>query len=328
VRAIHATKLSFARSRLRRVERRAPGRPSRDRFRPLVSVVIPARNEEQNIAWVLERLRGVHEVILVDGCSTDETVAVARSLRPDIKVLSDHGRGKGDALRIGFNAATGHFVVMLDADGSMDPGEIPRYVDALMKGHDVVKGSRLLPRGGSDDLSRLRSAGNRGLCEMVNLLYRARFTDLCYGYFAFRRSCLPLMKLCTDGFEIETEIVVCSLKAGLRIKEVPSYELPRRYGESNLNAARDGTRVLTTLLRRRLSPAPGRLRNPWAEPGSYETMPASLATAPTKPTRATSHAKGRTSRSPALGASFLASSTAVRPRRPLIEMAMVHPAPL
>jgi glycosyltransferase involved in cell wall biosynthesis len=256
------------RSRLRGIDRRAGGCSSREQFQPLVSVVIPARNEQQNIGWVLDRLPSVHEVILVDGCSTDDTVAVARSLRPDIVVLTDHARGKGDALRIGFNAASGHFVVMLDADGSMDPGEIPRFVKALLEGHDVVKGSRLVAGGGSDDLSWLRSAGNRALCEIVNLLYRARFTDLCYGYFAFRRSCLPLLKLCSDGFEIETEMVVCSLKAGLHVTEVPSYELARRHGASNLNAARDGTRVLCTLLGRRLSRFPGRLQNPWRVPES------------------------------------------------------------
>ena len=275
VRAPLLTSLVPARPVGPRIDRRAPGRPSRGGFRPLVSVVVPARNEEQNIAWVLARLPSAHEVILVDGCSTDDTVAVARGARPDIVVLSDHGRGKGDALRIGFNAASGHFVVMLDADGSMDPAEIPLFVDALLDGHDVVKGSRLLPGGGSDDLSRVRAGGNRALCALVNRLYGARFTDLCYGYFAFRRSCLPLLKLCTDGFEIETEIVVCSLRAGLRVAEVPSYELPRRHGASNLHATRDGTRVLVTLLHRRLSRYPGRLHNPWAT--VHEETPAAAS---------------------------------------------------
>lgn len=266
VRVVSLTSLVPARPEGRRFERRGSGRPPRGAFQPLVSVVIPARNEAQNIGWVLGRLPPVHEVILVDGCSTDDTVAAARAACPDIVVLSDHGRGKGDALRIGFNAAGGHFVVMLDADGSMDPGEIPRFVDALLDGNDVVKGSRLLPGGGSDDLSRLRAGGNRALCELVNRLYRARFTDLCYGYFAFRRSCLPLMKLATDGFEIETEMVVCSLRAGLRVTEVRSHELPRRHGASNLSVTRDGARVLATLLHRRVSRAPSRLRNPWADP--------------------------------------------------------------
>jgi hypothetical protein len=290
------------------VDRRAPGRPSREQFRPLVSVVIPARNEQENIEWVLERLPSAHEVILVDGCSTDDTVAVARSARPDIVVRSDHGTGKGDALRVGFNAASGHFVVMLDADGSMDPQEIPLFVDALMDGHDIVKGSRLLPGGGSADLSRLRSAGNRVLCGMVNVLYRARFTDLCYGYFAFRKSCLPLLKLCTDGFEIETEMVVCSLKAGLRITEVPSYELPRRNGASNLNAARDGVRVLWTLLLRRVSHFPGRLRNPWDVP---VTPPRQATGAEEARPQLPSRARDRLSPKDVVSAGVLAAAAAV-----------------
>lgn len=264
----------------------------------MVSVVIPARNEERNIAWVLERLPDiVHEVILVDGCSTDATIEVARAARPNIVVVCDHGRGKGDALRIGFNVASGHFVVMLDADGSMDPGEIPRFVATLVDGSDVVKGSRLLPGGGSDDLSLVRSAGNRVLCEMVNRLYGAGFTDLCYGYFAFRRSCLPLMKLATDGFEIETEIVVCSVKAGLRVTEVPSFELPRLHGESHLHAVRDGVRVLSTLLLRRVSRYPGRLHNPWTQPGCA-IAPANRAVATATPATATSQATGDAMRIP------------------------------
>jgi len=103
---------------------------------------------------------------------------------------------------------------------------------------------------------------------------------------------LPLLKLCTDGFEIETEIVVCSVKAGLRVTEVPSFEPPRRHGVSNLHAVRDGVRVLSTLLRRRVSRFPGRLRNPWAAHG-YATTPASLAVATIRPATATSQAAGR-----------------------------------
>lgn len=230
-------------------------------------MVIPARNEAANLRWVLPRLPRdvVDEVVLVDGASTDATVKVARALCPDVRVLGDNGVGKGDALRVGFAAATCHFVVMIDADGSMHPREIPRFVDALAAGRDVVKGSRALPGGGSSDLSGVRSAGNRALCELVNRLYGVAFTDLCYGFFAFRRECLPAMELCAEGFEIETEMVVCAVKAGLRVSEVPSFELERRHGESNLFAPRDGLRVLRTALRRRVSARPAPRPNPWAQ---------------------------------------------------------------
>ncbi|WP_446219647.1 glycosyltransferase family 2 protein [Micromonospora sp. IBHARD004] len=220
--------------------------------RQTVSVVIPALNEEKNIAWVLERMPSiVDEVILVDGHSSDRTVEVARAIRPDIVVLTQHCRGKGDAARVAFAAASGDLVVMIDADGSMDPGEIHRFVTPLINGYDFVKGSRFLTGGGSTDLTPLRRIGNQMLVRMTNSMFLVRFTDLCYGFCSFRRECLPELALTVHGFEIETELVVHALKANLRIAEVPSTELPRRCGTSNLHTFRDGQRVLRTLIRER-----------------------------------------------------------------------------
>jgi glycosyltransferase involved in cell wall biosynthesis len=224
----------------------APGRQT-------VSVVIPALNEEKNIAWVLKRMPSiVDEVILVDGHSADRTVEVARAIRPDIVVLTQHCRGKGDAARVAFAAARGDLVVMMDADGSMEPGEIPRFVTPLMNGYDFVKGSRFLAGGGSTDLTALRSIGNQMLVRVTNSIFLVRFTDLCYGFCSFRRDCLPALALTAHGFEIETELVVHALKANLNIAEVPSTELPRRWGTSNLRTFRDGQRVLRTLIRERI----------------------------------------------------------------------------
>jgi glycosyltransferase involved in cell wall biosynthesis len=220
-----------------------------------VSVVLPARNEAANIGWVLERLpEEVREVIVVDGQSTDGTVDVARSVRPDVIVVHEPQPGKGAALRAGFRRASGDIVVMLDADGSMDPAEITPFVNAIEDGCDVVKGSRFLEGGGSRDLTWFRSTGNRVLRGLVNMLWSSSFTELCYGYFAFRRSALDALGLRADGFEIETEIVLRSIEAGLVIGEVPSFEAIRFSGQSNLHPVRDGVRVLRTVVTQKVKP--------------------------------------------------------------------------
>jgi glycosyltransferase involved in cell wall biosynthesis len=224
-----------------------------------VSVVIPTLNEAENLPHVLPRLpQGVHEVIIVDGHSTDDTVAVARRLCPQACVLMQVGRGKGNALATGFAACTGDIVVTLDADGSTDPAEIPRFVAALRAGADFVKGSRFAQGGASSDITPVRRLGNRALNTLVNALYRTNFTDLCYGYNAFWGRCLPYIRLDCDGFEVETLMNVRIAKAGLVIHEVPSFEHDRLSGSSNLNAVRDGSRVLRTIVHERLSAAPWR----------------------------------------------------------------------
>lgn len=215
-----------------------------------VSLVIPAKNEAANIAWVLGQVPDcVDEIVLVDGNSTDATVVTACSCRPDVRIVTQEGTGKGDALRAGFLAASSDMIVMIDADGSMSPQEIPHFIYFLTNGYDFVKGSRFMGGGGSLDITRLRRLGNRSLLHLVNSLYGAQFTDLCYGFCAFHRRYLDYLDVTTPGFEIETQMTISALRAGLRIAEVPSLELPRRYGESNLRTFRDGTRVLRTVLR-------------------------------------------------------------------------------
>jgi len=128
---------------------------------PTISVIVPAMNEAQNLSHVLPRIpRGVHEVILVDGHSTDDTIAVAQRLMPEIRIVQQQGRGKGAALRTGFAAASGDIIVMIDADGSTAPEEIPAYVRALTDGADYAKGSRFLPGGGTSDMPLHRKLGN------------------------------------------------------------------------------------------------------------------------------------------------------------------------
>jgi glycosyltransferase involved in cell wall biosynthesis len=218
-----------------------------------VSVVIPAKNEAPNLRHVLPLVPAdVHEVILVDGDSTDDTVSVALALRPGIRIIPQSGPGKGAALRTGFAAATGDIIVMLDADGSTDPRELPVFVQALHDGADMVKGSRFLRGGGTSDMEWHRKAGNWTFVMLFRALYGPKLTDLCYGYSAFWRAVLPSLDLDADGFEIETLMAVRAARAGLRIVEVPSFESQRVTGVSNLRAIPDGLRVLRTMMRERV----------------------------------------------------------------------------
>ena len=220
-----------------------------------VSVVIPAFNEEANLPHVLGRMPDdVDEVVVVDGHSHDRTVEVARQCRPDVRVVYQSGKGKGNALACGFAESTGELIVMLDADGSTDPQEIPRFLAALMTGADFVKGSRFITGGGSDDFTVMRKFGNRMLSRVVNLLFRTNYSDLCYGYTAFRRSCLDEFAIDASGFEVETLMNVRAARAGVRIAEVASFEKPRLSGESNLHTGRDGWRVLRTIIAERVRP--------------------------------------------------------------------------
>ncbi|WP_189708313.1 glycosyltransferase family 2 protein [Streptomyces anandii] len=219
---------------------------------PPVSVVIPAMNEAENLPYVFKTLPDwIHEVVLVDGNSTDKTVEVARELWPKVRVVPQRGRGKGDALTAGFEACTGDIIVMVDADGSADGGEIVSYVSALVSGADFAKGSRFANGGGTDDMTFVRRLGNRVLCAVVNRKFGARYTDLCYGYNAFWRHCLDKIELDCTGFEVETLMNIRVVKAGLKVQEIPSYEYLRIHGASNLRAVRDGMRVLKVILKER-----------------------------------------------------------------------------
>ncbi len=228
--------------------------------RPTVTVVVPTLNESRNLPYVAERMPPVDQIIVIDGGSVDNTIEVARQLWPDATILQQTRRGKGNALACGFEAATGEILVMLDADGSTDPAEIPLFVATLTGGADLAKGSRFSHGGGSDDITRFRRLGNWGLNWLVNRIFQTAFTDLCYGYNAFWRHALPTLDLPAtdltepqwgDGFEVETVINVRIARSGLMIREVGSFEGRRIHGRSNLNAFSDGWRVLRTIGRER-----------------------------------------------------------------------------
>ncbi len=238
--------------------------PSRTPF-PTVSVIVPTRNEARNLEIVLPAIAAVrptvHEIIVVDGNSTDGTIETAQRVLPWVRVVTQTRKGKGNAMACGFAAATGDVIVMFDADGSADPSEIPAFVSALVAGADFAKGSRFTPGGGSDDITLLRKTGNAGLNGVANALFGTNYTDLCYGYNAFWADLLPRLELPSieapapvegmlwgDGFEIETVLNCRVAAAGMKITEVPSIERQRVFGETNLRTFADGSRVLRTLL--------------------------------------------------------------------------------
>ena len=215
-----------------------------------VSIVIPALNEALNLRHVLTNLPdNLLEVILIPGHSTDATEDVARMLRPDIRVIHQTRPGKGNALACGFAACRGDIIVTLDADGSADPKEIPAFIGALVSGADFAKGTRAIQGGGSHDMTFLRRMGNHGLTHLANVLHGTHYSDLCYGYNAFWRACLPQLNVDIDRFEVETLLNLRAAKSGLRVVEVASFELSRIHGQSNLRTFKDGWLVLGTILR-------------------------------------------------------------------------------
>lgn len=214
-----------------------------------ISVVIPTLNEADNIRHVLPNLPNfIDEIVVVDGNSKDNTIEEILKFRNDAKIFIEESSGKGVALRRGFREASGDIVVMMDADGSHDPKELAALIYPVLNGYDVTKASRLLPGGGSEDLTMFRRFGNKIFVTMVNILYGSKYTDLCYGYRAFKRDVLENVHCTSEGFEIETEQSIKIIKAKLKVKEVPSFEIKRINGDSNLRSFRDGWRILKIII--------------------------------------------------------------------------------
>jgi glycosyltransferase involved in cell wall biosynthesis len=247
---------------------------------------MPTYNEAANVPHVLAQLPPDVELVVVDGHSTDGTVAVTRALRPDATIVHQNRRGRGNALVCGFTAATGDIIVTLDADGSADPGEIPLFVAALIGGADVAHGSRF--RDGGSSGRTFRAWGDHLISRSAAALFGTVRTDLCYGYTAIWARCLPALHLspsvaaeCTgrvgDGFDFVAVLEARTARARLRVVEVPSVEQQRRWGESCRRAWRDGARVMFALLVERVTagsgPPPSRRLMPLSATCAWQAAP-------------------------------------------------------
>jgi glycosyltransferase involved in cell wall biosynthesis len=218
--------------------------------RPTVSVIIPALNEAENLPHVLPRIPDwVDEVLLVDGYSHDGTVEVACDLRGQTRIVKQHGRGKGAAIRSGFAAARGDIVVLLDADGSTDPAEIPAFVGALLSGADFAKGSRFIQGARTDDMPLIRKLANGPLTTLANLITGAHYTDITYGYNATWRKHAGALGLDINGWANEIITNLRAARNGLRVVEVASYEHDRIAGQAKLVALPAGWTILKAMLR-------------------------------------------------------------------------------
>ncbi len=219
----------------------------------MISVVVPTLNEEKNIPTflsdvrkTLKDMRAEHEIIVVDGYSSDRTVKIAR--RFGARILFDNS-GKGSALRKGMKAAKGGVVVTMDADCSHRSKELGLLVEGVNCGYDVCMGSRFIQGGGTEDMQWYRKIGNKFFVRIVNALWGMNYSDLCYGYRSFKKASIKKLNLMSDGFGIETEIAIKAAKLRMRVLEVPSFEKKRADGRAKLNTFRDGLVILKTIIK-------------------------------------------------------------------------------
>jgi len=215
---------------------------------PKISVVICTLNEAKNLPRVLPYIPDwVDEVILVDGHSTDGTIEVAKRLRPDVKVYYQPNRGKGDALKYGVKKAIGEIIVTLDGDGTYDPAEMHKFVEALLVGNDFAKGTRFKI---SEPLCMPahRKMGNKVLALTANLLFGSKYTDICSGYYAFKKDVFQKINLSSNGFEMEQELFVKAVRMKLRVTEVPHSYKKRKYGVSKTKDLAQGIKDLLWII--------------------------------------------------------------------------------
>lgn len=222
---------------------------------PTVSVVIPAFNEESTIGDVILSVQAAfglgsapYEIVVVDDGSSDKTVVVASKY--NVRVVRNwRNRGKGVALRRGFESALGDIIVTIDADGSHDPRDIGKLLRSILGGADVVLGCRCLDGEGRGTTTSLNIFGNLLINFAIWLMTGKKVKDSQTGFRAFRKKVLEEFKVSAEGFQVETELTVKMLMNGNVVREVPITAKERTAGKSRLNPLVDGLKNLVVILK-------------------------------------------------------------------------------
>ncbi len=204
---------------------------------PKITVVLPIKDEAANAERIVGQVKPyADEVLVVDGHSRDQSREIAE--RAGARVILDHGKGKGDAIRTAIQEATGDILVFLDADGSHDPRDVPNLVRPILEGHaDHASGSRML--GGSDELHStiyefIRLVGNQIITLGINYRFNVRLTDCENGFRAIRADVARKLDLRENIATIEQEMIIKTIRKGYRLVEVPTHEYRREHGESKI----------------------------------------------------------------------------------------------
>jgi glycosyltransferase involved in cell wall biosynthesis len=220
-----------------------------------VSVVIPVFNEELTIGSIITRTRRTleqlglpYEVVVIDDGSMDRSAQISQA--GEAIVLREAHQGKGIALRLGFERATGDVIVTLDSDGSHQPEEIPSILRCMMKDKvDFVIGSRFLNSDAKNaKIPKLNRIGNKMFSDLIRLFTGLKISDSQSGFRAIRSSIIKRMRLHSRGYEVESEMLVKALKMGARVTEIPVSFEQRTVGKSKLDPLKDGARILYSII--------------------------------------------------------------------------------
>lgn len=219
----------------------------------LLSVVVPMFNEEPTIGNVISRIQSTlikngvkFEIIVIDDCSLDRSLEVAKKY--DVRLFTfKQNMGKGHALRAGFAKAKGDFIATIDSDGSHCPEELPLLLDSLLKGEaDLVIGSRFSTP--TSATSKRNQAGNRLFNKIIRFLTGNSMSDSQSGYRVMTSKVLKSMNLISAEYEIESEMLVKTVRRGYRIREVPITFEQRTYGKSQIDPLVDGFKILCSII--------------------------------------------------------------------------------